>query len=212
MTNEASGAPGRDRVSQVYLGLLDVGPTGAWLRRRIDWIADEVSGPRVLDVGCSEGILEVLLARRGISVTGVEIDADALIFARELLAKEPDEVRERAELVQGDLVGTQAVTGLFDTVVMGELLDHVDDPGTILDRGVQYLRPGGRVVITTPFGVHPNEDHRRIYCLTDLIDCSSRGWDLSSLQWKITTSVSLGAYRGTETPPGAGWILRRSCL
>ena len=79
--------PMRDCVSQVYLGLLDIGPTGDWLRRRIDWMAAEAHGPRVLDVGCSEGILEVLLARRGVNVTGVDIDADALDFARELVAK-----------------------------------------------------------------------------------------------------------------------------
>ena len=120
--------PERDRVSQVYLGLLDIGPTGEWLRRRIDWMVDEARGPRVLDVGCSEGILEVLLARRGLSVTGVDLDPDALDFARQLLAKEPDEVRERVKLVQGDFIGTQPVIGLFDTVVMGELLDHLDDP------------------------------------------------------------------------------------
>ena len=77
----------RDCVSQVYLGLLDIGPTGDWLRRRIDWIAAEARGPRVLDVGCSEGILGVLLAGRAINVTGVDIDADALDFAREHLAK-----------------------------------------------------------------------------------------------------------------------------
>ena len=64
------GSPERDRVSQVYLGLVDPGPTGDWLRRRIDWMASEARGPRVLDVGCGEGILEVLLARRGIEVTG----------------------------------------------------------------------------------------------------------------------------------------------
>ena len=59
-------SPERDHVSQVYLGLLDLGPTGDWLRRRIDWMADEAHGPCVLDVGCSEGILEVLLARAGL--------------------------------------------------------------------------------------------------------------------------------------------------
>ena len=64
-------SPTRDHVSKVYLGLLDIGPTGDWLRRRIDWMAEEARGPRVLDVGCSEGILGVLLARRGLSVTGV---------------------------------------------------------------------------------------------------------------------------------------------
>ena len=163
-------APERDNVSQVYLGLLDVGPTGAWLRRRIDWMADEAHGPRVLDVGCSEGILELLLARRGIAVTGVDINSEAIDFAQQLLAKEPEEVRDRVRFVQGDFIGTRPADGLFDTVVMGELIDHVDDPGAVLDKGVKYLRPGGWVVITTPFGVHPNDDHRRIFRLTDLVD------------------------------------------
>ena len=162
--------PERDRVSQVYLGLLDIGPTGEWLRRRIDWMVDEVSGPRVLDVGCSEGILEVLLARRGLSVTGVDLDPDALDFARQLLAKEPDEVRERVRFVQGDFIETRPVKGLFDTVVMGELLGHLDDPGAMLDRGLEHLRSGGQVVITTPFGVQPHEDHHQTLRLTDLIE------------------------------------------
>ena len=81
----------------MYLGVLDWGATSDVLRRRIDWMADEARGPRVLDVGCSEGILEVLLARRGLDVTGVEVNPDALDFARELLDKEPDEVRARAQ-------------------------------------------------------------------------------------------------------------------
>lgn len=155
----------RDCVSQVYLGLLDIGPTGDWLRRRIDWMAAEAHGPRVLDVGCSEGILGVLLARRGINVTGVDIDADALDFAREHLAKEPDEVRERVEFVQGDL---GQVTGLYDSVVMGQLLDYLDEPGEMVDRGLEHLRPGGRIIITTQFGVHPLENQNQGFSLTDL--------------------------------------------
>ena len=165
-----TASSGRDSVSRVYLGLVDPGPTGDWLRRRIDWMAAEAQGPRVLDVGCSEGILEVLLARRGIEVTGIDVDPDALDFARELLAKEPDEVRERVELVHGDFIETRTVDGPFDTVVMGELLDPLDDPGAMLDRGLDYLKPDGRVVITAPFGVYPREDHRTAFSLADMID------------------------------------------
>ena len=162
--------PGGDQVAQVYLGLLDGGPTGNWLRRRIDWMVDQARGPRLLDVGCSEGILGVLLARRGMDVTGIDVDSDALDFARELLAHEAGEVRGQVELVHGDFMRTRQVAGPFDTVVMGDLLECVDDPGAVLDRGLEYLRHGGRVIVTTPFGVNPREDRRRTSSLTDIVD------------------------------------------
>ena len=160
----------RDRVSQVYLGIIDWGATGEVLRRRIDWMADQAQGPQVLDVGCSEGILELLLARRGIGVTGVEVNPDALEFARELLAKETDEVRAHSRLVLGDFIDGHPVTGLFDTVILGEILEHLHDPRPLLDRSLEHLRTGGRLVITTPFGLHPHEDHHQTYYLTDMID------------------------------------------
>ena len=166
-TDEGGAGLVRDRVSQVYLGMLDWGATGVRLRRRIDWMADEARGPRVLDVGCSEGILEVLLARRGIEVTGVDINADALDFARELLAEEPDEVRERVELVHGTAEEAGLSPGSFDTVVLGETLEHVHDPEALLDQSLGPLREGGQVVITTPFGYHPHEDHHQTFCLSD---------------------------------------------
>ena len=171
----------RDHVSQVYLGLVDVGPTVHWLRRRIDWMADEVRGPRVLDVGCSEGILEVLLARRGYTVTGLDIDPEALEFAQHLLAKESEEAQARVRFIQGDFKEAIPVGGLYDTVVMGELLDHLDDPGAMLGRAAEHLRPGGRVVITTRFGAHPHEGHRRTFCLTDFIDLLKPRFGLESL-------------------------------
>ena len=160
----------RDKVAQVYLGLEDWGLTGDVLRRRIDWMATEARGPRVLDVGCSEGILEVLLARRGVDVTGVEVNPDALEFALELLSKEPNEVRSHARLIHGDFMEERPVTGLFDTAILGEILEHLDNPAILLERSLEHLRPGGRVVITTPFGLHPHEDHHQTFCVTDVID------------------------------------------
>ena len=160
----------RDRVSQVYLRIIDWGSNGDILRRRIDWMADQAHGPNVLDVGCSEGILEVLLARRGVEVTGVEINPDALDYARKLLAKEPSAVRVHARLVLGDFIEDHPVSGLFDTVVLGEILEHLHDPGPLLDRSLEHLRPGGRLVITTPFGLHPHEDHHQTFYVTDMIE------------------------------------------
>ena len=71
-------------------------------------MADQAQGQRVLDVGCSEGVLEVLLARRGFDVTGVDIDAVALECARHLLVNEPEEVSARVRFIQGDLIRNRA--------------------------------------------------------------------------------------------------------
>ena len=136
-------------------------------------MAAEARGPQVLDVGCGEGILGVLLARRGMEVTGVDINPHALRFARELLTREPEDVRGRVDLLQEDFLRTRGLSGLYDTVVMGEMLQCVDDPEAMLDRGLECLRPGGRLVATTPFGAPPNEDDRRTFSLTDMVELLS---------------------------------------
>ena len=84
----------------------------------------------------------MLLARRGIEVTGVDINADALDFARDLLAEEPDEVRERVELVHSTAEEAGLSPGSFDTVVIGETLEHVHDPAALLDGSLGPLREG----------------------------------------------------------------------
>ena len=161
---------GKARVSRIYLGALDVGLAGERLRRRIDWVAARVQGRLVLDVGCGDGILELLLSRRGISVTGVDVDSEAIDFARELLAEEPDEVRERVELVEGDFVSPGLVEGRFDTAILGDILGCIDDPGTMLDGCLAHLEPEGQLVITTPLGTDFGEDQRPPLRLTDMID------------------------------------------
>ena len=132
-------------------------------------MVDQARGPRILDVGCSEGVLEILLAREGFNVTGVDINAEALAFARDLLAQEPEEVRARVRFLHGDLAQARLLDDRFDTLVMGELLEHLEDPQELLDRSLDLIRPDGRVIITTPFGYHPDEDHRQTFCLSDFI-------------------------------------------
>ena len=149
--------------------MLKWGAAGEILRQRIDWMVDQARGPRILDVGCSEGVLEILLARKGFNVTGVDINAEALAFARDLLAREPEEVRSRVRFVHGDLAQARLLDDRFDTLVMGEILEHLEDPQELLDRSLDLIRPDGRVIITTPFGYHPDEDHRQTFCLSDFI-------------------------------------------
>ena len=172
----------RDRVAQVYFGMLKWGAAGEVLRQRIDWMAEQAQGRQILDVGCSEGVLEILLARNGFNVTGVDINAEALAFARDLLAREPEEVRSRVRFVHGDLAQARLLDDRFDTLVMGEILEHLEDPQTLLNRSLDLIRPDGRVIITTPFGYHPDEDHRQAFCLSDFIALAKPRCALEHLQ------------------------------
>ena len=172
----------RDRVAQVYFGMLKWGAAGEVLRQRIDWMAEQAQGRKILDVGCSEGVLEILLARKGFNVTGVDINAEALAFARDLLAQEPEEVRARVRFIHGDLAQARFLDDRFDTLVMGEILEHLEDPQILLNRSLDLIRPDGRVIITTPFGYHPDEDHRQTFCLSDFIALAKPRCALEHLQ------------------------------
>ena len=39
----------------------------------------------------------------------------------------------------------------YDTIVAGELIEHLSNPGLFLDRALMHLKPGGRLIITTPY-------------------------------------------------------------
>ena len=97
---------------------------------------------RVLDVGCSSGYLSRPLAERGVRVVGVELDAEAA-----------DEARAVCEdVVVGDVETMELPfeAGSFDVVLCGDLIEHLRDPGSALTRLRPFLRPGGRLVLTTP--------------------------------------------------------------
>ena len=122
------------------------------------------------------------MARKGFNVTGVDINAEALAFARDLLAQEPEEIRARVRFIHGDLAQARFLDDRFDTLVMGEILEHLEDPQILLNRSLDLIRPDGRVIITTPFGYHPDEDHRQTFCLSDFIALAKPRCALEHLQ------------------------------
>lgn len=105
-------------------------------------------GKRVLDVGCATGYLAAALAERGCSVSGVEGDPEAAEQARPHLE----------QLIVGDLATLDLDAELdgarFDVVVLGDVLEHLVDPQSLLRRCTQLLAPGGSVVISMPHVGH----------------------------------------------------------
>ncbi|MGZ5266369.1 MAG: bifunctional 2-polyprenyl-6-hydroxyphenol methylase/3-demethylubiquinol 3-O-methyltransferase UbiG [Caldimonas sp.] len=116
---------------------------------RLDWIDGLVSldGKRVLDVGCGGGILADSMARRGADVLGIDLAGKALKVAQ-LHAIEAATPRvEYREVTVESLAGEMPQA--FDVVTCMEMLEHVPDPGSIVDACARLLKPGGWAIFST---------------------------------------------------------------
>ncbi|MEV5385018.1 methyltransferase domain-containing protein [Streptomyces sp. NPDC052721] len=100
---------------------------------------------RVLDVGMGQGTQALRLARLGHHVTGVEQDATMIAAAREAVAREPEGIRERVRLVQGDGrdTGVHFLPGSFDVVLCHGVLMYVEEPDPLVAGLARVLAPGG---------------------------------------------------------------------
>ena len=106
-------------------------------------LADELhldlTGLRVLDVGCGGGLLAEEFARLGCGVTGVDPSAESLAVARAHAAAQGLDIRyERA--------GGEALpfaSGSFDVVYCCDVLEHVNDVGQVIAESARVLRPAG---------------------------------------------------------------------
>jgi 2-polyprenyl-3-methyl-5-hydroxy-6-metoxy-1,4-benzoquinol methylase len=126
--------------------LPDVPAENYWYRRHLvvyRWIAEQVSGQRVLDMACGEGYGAQVLAARAAAVVGVDANPEAHEHAR-LRYTAPGLTFER------DLVETFGEPGSFDAVVFLQTIEHVQDPAAVLRHFRDLLAPGGVAYISTP--------------------------------------------------------------
>jgi 2-polyprenyl-3-methyl-5-hydroxy-6-metoxy-1,4-benzoquinol methylase len=100
----------------------------------------------VLDVGCAEGVnADALRAADATRVAGIELDERFADRARARL----DEVVRGS--VEDELPWRPAS---FDTILCYDVLEHLRDPWTVLERLHALLRPGGRVHVALPNARH----------------------------------------------------------
>lgn len=163
-----------DRVTELYRGEIFTPESQAICRNRVHWICSKAAGRRVLDAGCSQGIVSILLAQDGMDVLGVDLDADAIAFARAERERLPSEIRERVEFLCGDLRRLDPrELGTFDSIVLGEILEHFTQPEKLLDSVLRFASAEARLIVTVPFGVHPHPSHRSTFTLTRFIEMIS---------------------------------------
>ena len=108
--------------------------------RRFIYTKNTIAGKRVLDFGCGAGGYLLNAMESAKTVYGVELE-DAM----------RQELRREGLVVYSDIdEALKELEGKIDVVVMWHVLEHIDDPQTILRKLGRLLSNGGIIIIEVP--------------------------------------------------------------
>jgi 2-polyprenyl-6-hydroxyphenyl methylase/3-demethylubiquinone-9 3-methyltransferase len=115
---------------------------------RLGYVAQRLPlrGARVLDVGCGAGLLSEALAKEGAQVSALDLAPELVEVAKLHLLESGLQVDYRLLSVEAMAAEMPAS---FDAITCMELLEHVPDPGSVLQACATLLKPGGKLFVST---------------------------------------------------------------
>lgn len=101
----------------------------------------------LLEIGCGYGALSYVLAQKAKHVTTTEIDVKKLRVAKQLLKP-----FNNVTITKSDGSTLSFKNKTFDMVILFDVIEHVDDPKTMLEEVYRVLKPNGIMYVEfTPY-------------------------------------------------------------
>ena len=138
------------------------------------WNLRRLRPGRILDVGCGVGRCLAFVDGNGV---GVDHNVSSV-----------KECRDRGFEAYTPEEFAQADRGLFDTILLSHVLEHLDEPAGegLIAAYLPHLRPGGRVVLITPQEVGQRSDPTHVR----LVDAAASRAMLEGLEARVVSSRS----------------------
>jgi len=159
----------------------------------------DLRGKSFLDYGCGAGLFVIHAAEAGGSEV-VGVDAEGAVLATARLFAENRGVADRCRFVEGERFPTRAADaraggGLFDVILMKDVLEHVEDDEGLLRQAAAHLRPDGALIVSTQNALSLNYLTQGVYHRHVLGDKAWFGWDETHLRFysflSLTTKLRL---------------------
>ena len=175
-----------------------------------DFLPNTLLNGRHLEVGPGHGLLLYFAAKSGrsVTITGWDISSSSLDSTRRCL--EQLGVGLQVDLVCTDVLATAGTNARFDSIVLGEVLEHLEDPIRVLKNLRDCLDPGGLIWVNMPVN-SPAPDH--IYLIREpegvvrLVEES--GFVVEKYRFFPMTGYSEERARKTKATINVGVIARR---
>lgn len=116
----------------------------------------EIHG-KILDFGCGSGHLDLLLARKGKTIHGIDLSEAGIGIANYLREQESLETQSRCTFSLTD-IHTEP-TEKFDSMWSTQVFEHIVDPSVILDSCKKWLCDGAHVLISVPWKKYYDHVH-----------------------------------------------------
>ena len=124
------------------------GPTHNFSYQLDDLIGliDKGKNQYILDLGCGNGYLVNHLITLGYNAYGTDASEKGIAIAQKT---NPD--RFFVQDLSSDALPPQLQAIPFDTIISTEVIEHLYNPQAFIDFCRQQLKPGGELIITTPY-------------------------------------------------------------
>lgn len=106
----------------------------------------QLSGKKILDIGCGGGILSESMTKCGGIVTGIDM-AENVLHAAKLHSQEQNLIIEYLSTTAEALAEQQPNS--YDVITCMEMLEHVPDPRGIVAACAKLIKPNGAIFFST---------------------------------------------------------------
>jgi 2-polyprenyl-3-methyl-5-hydroxy-6-metoxy-1,4-benzoquinol methylase len=177
---------------------------------RCHYLAQLVVGRRVLDIGVADHVASH--SGRDDWLHAIVAKAAAYCLGVDVLSHEVEELRAQGYNVICQDITKTPLGEQFDFMICGELVEHLSEPGRLFAAAVWHLKPGGRLVVTTPNPYYlPRIRDALLNRIAESVDHVCLYWPSGIAELGERHGFRLVRYRGVEAA-GARTLLGRIVL